>query len=291
MLERESFIDHLETERRLSKHTVISYKTDLDQFFLAMGENLAIQDIDTRDIKNWMIHLSNQGLSPTSINRKIACLRTFFSFLLRKGLIQKNILKGIKAQKTPKRLPHFIRESESIPLFSKEWAEDFDGMRRHLILLLFYGTGMRLSELIEIKESDIDYFESTIKVLGKRNKERIIPVPKALMEIIQKYRSVKPIENPYLLITDKGEKLYPVFVQRLIKQELAGIKNLEKKSPHVLRHTYATHLLNQGADLNAIKELLGHSNLAATQVYTHNSLDKIKSIYDQAHPRSRKSEE
>ncbi len=291
MFERESFIDHLETERRLSKHTVISYKTDLDQFFLATGENLAIQDIDTKDIKNWMIHLSNQGLSPTSINRKLACLRTFFSFLLRKGLIQKNILKGIKAQKTPKRLPHFIRESESTPLFSKKWTDDFDGMRRHLILLLFYGTGMRLSELIEIKESDIDYFEATIKVLGKRNKERIIPVPRALMEIIQKYQSLKPIENPYLLTTDKGEKLYPVFVQRLVKQELAGIKNLEKKSPHVLRHTYATHLLNQGADLNAIKELLGHSNLAATQVYTHNSLEKIKSIYDQAHPRSRRSEE
>lgn len=288
----QSFLEHLKSERRLSRHTIISYQTDLDQFSnylqlagLATEEKILWEEIQSRDIKNWIIELSEQNILANSINRKLACLRTFFKYLIRNKLINQDCMKGVKMLKTPKKLPQFIRETESQNLIEKPAESEFPSLRDHLCLLLLYGTGIRLSELIQLKNSDINPFESTIKVLGKRNKERIIPIPISLLTLIKEYQTKKNGESDYLLITDKGEPLYPVFVQRLIKKALKNIKNLEKKSPHVLRHTYATHLLNHGADLNAIKELLGHSNLAATQVYTHNSLEKIKSIYNQAHPK------
>lgn len=192
---------------------------------------------------------------------------------------------SIKAVKIGKSLPQFLREPEIAKIDFSMQENSFESLREELIYSLFYGTGMRLSELIQLKVHQIDLYQKQLKVLGKRNKERIIPAPSILFELIEKYLKVCPFESEYLLLTDQGKPLYPMMVQRIIKKLLSSVSTLEKLSPHVLRHTYATHLLNKGADLNAIKELLGHANLAATQVYTHNSLEKMKEIYQQAHPK------
>ena len=281
------FLDHLRIERRLSAHTVISYTTDLDQF-LAFIEPETLPDIQAHQIRQWLISLSDDAIQNRSINRKLATLRTFFKFLMRRGDIQENPMGAIKMIKVSKKLPQFIRETdmqglwEQKPMDSNSFAE----VRDQLILYLLYGTGIRLAELISLQKSHVNLLAGTIRVLGKRNKERIIPIPKRISEWILHYQNLCKFEHTHLLLTDKGEKLYPMFVQRLVKKQLGDISTLEKLSPHVLRHTYATHLLNRGADLNAIKELLGHANLAATQVYTHNSLEKMKEIYQQAHPKA-----
>jgi len=194
----------------------------------------------------------------------------------------------IKMIKVSKKLPKFIRESDMQGLWeaNPSDASTFEDIRDQLILYLLYGTGIRLAELISLQKNHINLHLGTIRVLGKRNKERIIPIPQVIADWILRYQSLCPFEHTHLLLTDKGEKLYPMFVQRLVKKQLGNISTLEKLSPHVLRHTYATHLLNRGADLNAIKELLGHANLAATQVYTHNSMEKMKEVYQQAHPKA-----
>ena len=281
------FLDHLRIERRLSAHTVISYTTDLDQF-LAFIEPETLPDIQAHQIRQWLISLSDDAIQNRSINRKLATLRTFFKFLMRRGDIQENPMGAIKMIKVSKKLPQFIRETdmqglwEQKPMDSNSFAE----VRDQLILYLLYGTGIRLAELISLQKSHVNLLAGTIRVLGKRNKERIIPIPKRISEWILHYQNLCKFEHTHLLLTDKGEKLYPMFVQRLVKKQLGDISTLEKLSPHVLRHTYATHLLNRGADLNAIKELLGHANLAATQVYTHNSMEKMKEIYQQAHPKA-----
>jgi integrase/recombinase XerC len=194
---------------------------------------------------------------------------------------------SIRMVKTTKKIPHFVRESEMENLVENRIiATNFSEARDELILFLLYGTGIRLAELISLQNSQVNLAAKTIRVIGKRNKERVIPIPGLLIDLISTYRSFCTIEHPHLLLTDKGEPLYPMFVQRLVKKNLGEYSQLEKLSPHVLRHTYATHLLNRGADLNAIKELLGHANLAATQVYTHNSMEKMKAIYLQAHPKA-----
>ena len=281
------FLDHLRIERRLSAHTVISYTTDLDQF-LAFIEPETLPDIQAHQIRQWLISLSDDAIQNRSINRKLATLRTFFKFLMRRGDIQENPMGAIKMIKVSKKLPQFIRETdmqglwEQKPMDSNSFAE----VRDQLIFYLLYGTGIRLAELISLQKSHVNLLAGTIRVLGKRNKERIIPIPKRISEWILHYQNLCKFEHTHLLLTDKGEKLYPMFVQRLVKKQLGDISTLEKLSPHVLRHTYATHLLNRGADLNAIKELLGHANLAATQVYTHNSMEKMKEIYQQAHPKA-----
>lgn len=282
------FLSHLEVERRLSPYTLRSYSTDLQQFtsFFNLGQQpVQIEDLRSKDIRHWIVDLSNQGLDNKSINRKLAALRTFFNYLQRTGKIVENPMVSIKMIKTKKAIPHFVRENELANIDFSSEERTFGNLRDELIFTLFYGTGMRLSELIQLTIPQIDFFHRTIRVLGKRNKERIIPAPAALFELIETYLKNRVSDSPVLLLTDEGKPLYPVFVQRTIKRILSKVSTLEKLSPHVLRHTYATHLLNKGADLNAIKELLGHANLAATQVYTHNSLEKMKAIYKQAHPK------
>ena len=280
------FLDHLSIERRLSPHTITSYATDLEQF-IAFIEPRGLLEVQAMDVRKWLISLSDDTIQNRSINRKLATLRTFYKYLLRSGKVTENPMTSIRMVKTTKKLPHFVRESEMENLVeNRKIASNFSEARDELILFLLYGTGIRLAELISLQNSQVNLVAKTIRVIGKRNKERVIPVPQLLIELIQAYRGFCIFENSHLLLTDKGDPLYPMFVQRLVKKNLGEFSQLEKLSPHVLRHTYATHLLNRGADLNAIKELLGHANLAATQVYTHNSMEKMKAIYLQAHPKA-----
>ncbi|MFM6914470.1 MAG: tyrosine-type recombinase/integrase [Aquirufa sp.] len=279
-------MDHLYIERRLSSHTITSYSTDLEQFtaFIAPQELTQIQALT---IRKWLISLSDDSIQNRSINRKLATLRTFYKYLLRTGKVSENPMASIRMVKTTKKIPQFVRESEMENLVEhRKIATNFSEARDELILFLLYGTGIRLAELISLQNNQVNLAAKTIRVIGKRNKERVIPIPGLLIDLIATYRSFCTVEHAHLLLTDKGEPLYPMFVQRLVKKNLGEYSQLEKLSPHVLRHTYATHLLNKGADLNAIKELLGHANLAATQVYTHNSMEKMKAIYLQAHPKA-----
>ena len=280
------FLDHLSIERRLSSHTITSYSTDLEQFttFIAPQELTQIQALT---IRKWLISLSDDSIQNRSINRKLATLRTFYKYLLRTGKVSENPMASIRMVKTTKKIPQFVRESEMENLVEhRKIATNFSEARDELILFLLYGTGIRLAELISLQNNQVNLAAKTIRVVGKRNKERVIPIPGLLIDLIATYRSFCTVEHTHLLLTGKGEPLYPMFVQRLVKKNLGEYSQLEKLSPHVLRHTYATHLLNKGADLNAIKELLGHANLAATQVYTHNSMEKMKAIYLQAHPKA-----
>ena len=280
------FLDHLSIERRLSSHTITSYSTDLEQFtaFISPAE---LSQVQALTIRKWLISLSDDSIQNRSINRKLATLRTFYKYLLRTGKIEENPMTSIRMVKTNKKIPQFVRESEMENLVeNRKMATNFSEARDELILFLLYGTGIRLAELISLQNNQVNLAAKTIRVIGKRNKERMIPIPGLLVDLIATYRSFCTIEHAHLLLTDKGEPLYPMFVQRLVKKNLGEYSQLEKLSPHVLRHTYATHLLNKGADLNAIKELLGHANLAATQVYTHNSMEKMKAIYQQAHPKA-----
>lgn len=280
------FLSYLQNEKRLSPHTVAGYRTDLLQFsdFLA-GKPL--ETAQTDELRAWVVSLSESGLENTSINRKIASLRAFYKFLVRRKKIEKDPSDLLKSLKTPKRLPVFLEEKSTVHLFETiEYEEGFAGVRDKLILELLYGTGIRLSELIGIRESDVGH--NRVKVLGKRSKYRIIPLHENLAKLIEHYRSLKKEHSAseYLLVTDKMEPLYPVFVQRKVKHYIRQVSTLQKKSPHILRHTFATHLLNHGADLNAIKELLGHANLSATQIYTHNSISKLKEVFKKAHPKA-----
>ncbi|MCB0505017.1 MAG: tyrosine-type recombinase/integrase [Cyclobacteriaceae bacterium] len=290
----ESFLKYIEFEKRYSKHTVISYKNDLEQFniFLSnLDQQLNLQSVVYPHIRSWVITLVEDGISPSSVNRKMASLRSYYKFLMKSGALKKDPTIQLKALKTSKRLPQFAQESEMQRLFDLvDFGNDFTGKRDELMMELLYATGIRRSELIALKVDSINLGKSQIKVLGKRNKERIIPLNTEVAELIQKYLKMRDEAfgntNNFLLLTDKGEQLYDGFVYRKVKRYLGATTSLEKKSPHILRHTFATHLLNNGADLNAVKELLGHSSLAATQVYTHNSLDKLKKVFEQAHPKA-----
>jgi integrase/recombinase XerC len=231
------------------------------------------------------------GLDAVSVNRKIACLRSYFKFLINQEIIGKDPMEKIKILKTKKKLPHFVQENDMIKLLDHfEFGKDYEGIRDRLILELFYGTGMRLSELINLQDNQINLREQTMKVLGKRNKERVIPFNKNLASLLEDFRKIRNKEvekkSDRLIVTTTGNPLYPMMVNRIVKKYLKIFSGVEKKSPHVLRHSYATHLLNKGAEINAVKDLLGHSSLAATQVYTHNSIEKLKRVFDQAHPKA-----
>ena len=288
-----SFLNYLRYERRSSIHTLTSYTTDLSQFtaYLAAQYETEPDAAGHAMIRSWLIQLAEEELDPASINRKIACLRSFYKFLLREGRIARNPMLKVRVLKTAKRLPHFVRDQEMTRVLDHtQPPADHEQWRSRLILELLYGTGMRLSELTGLKEQAVNFHDHTIKVLGKRNKERIIPFPKPLTEAIRGYidcrnREIGQNDNGHLLVTDKGQPLYPSLVYRLVRQALQA-SHVEKKSPHVLRHTYATHLLDKGAEINAVKDLLGHSSLAATQVYTHNSMEKLKKVFEQAHPKA-----
>ena len=290
-----SFLRYLEFEKRFSPHTVQSYQTDLHQFQKFLKVTFAEDKAESASyamIRSWIVSLVELKMDALSVNRKIACLRSFYKFLLKQERITKDPMVKIKVLKTKKKLPHFVKENDMARLLDNlEFGSDHAGLRDQLILELLYGTGIRLTELINLKENYINLPDRTIKVLGKRNKERVIPFSNNLVSLITAYRQAKRKEvegknHIYLLVTDQGDQLYPMMVQRAVKKYLKNFTSVEKRSPHVLRHTYATHLLNKGAELNAVKDLLGHSSLAATQVYTHNSMEKLKKVFDQAHPKA-----
>lgn len=286
------FLAHIKNERRLSPHTHTAYKADLEQFqqFFSPDLSLLIQDAQAADIREWVVSLSEQKLDNRSINRKMASLRAFFKYLLKNQKVKSDPTALVKALKTAKKLPVYLEEDAMENLFEfVEFTPDFEGQRDRLLLELFYGTGMRLAELIGLKTKDYDRFGQKITVLGKRNKYRVIPLNQEVIDCIDIYLKLLEeagISNEFLVLTDKYEQLYPVFVQRKIKHYLELVSTISKKSPHVLRHTFATHLLNHGADLNAIKELLGHANLAATQIYTHNTIAELKEVYKKSHPKA-----
>jgi len=291
----DSFQQYIQNEKRLSTHTVQAYSSDLDQFSTFVNSTYPDSTLLTVDygiVRSWIVELVEKGTQASSVNRKIACLRSFYKFLMRQQVIDKNPLLKINVLKTKKQLPGFVKETDIVNLLDNQSFDDtFRGLRDQLVLELFYGTGIRLSELITLKESNIDRGNRTIKVLGKRNKERVIPFAQSIVSLLENYqlkrgKEIERKEHGFLLVTEKGEQLYPMLVYKIVKRYLSEFTSSEKRSPHILRHTYATHLLNNGAEINAVKDLLGHTSLAATQVYTHNSMDKLKKVFDQAHPKA-----
>lgn len=287
------FIEYIKYEKRYSPHTVIAYQNDLSQFFDFLNQQYDICEIDGVDhqiIRSWLVYLIEQGVSERSINRKITTLKSFYRYLIKAGKADVNPMSRLSSLKTSKRLPLFLEQDRMDLLFDQvDYGEDYPGTRNKLILELLYSTGMRLSELIHLHDYDIDLQQASLKVLGKRNKERIIPFGSSLGELLQRYQVIKRELFPgqtWLFLTDSGAQIYPKMVYRIVNQALAQVSTLTRRSPHILRHTFATHLLNNGAELNAVKELLGHSSLAATQIYTHNEIEKLKRIYQQAHPKA-----
>ncbi len=286
------FLNYLQYEKRFSNHTVVAYKNDLSHFisYLQSTYNLdSIEDINPIIIRSWVVSLMENKITPRSVNRKITSLKSFYKLLLREQVVLTNPLLKIQSPKTAKKLPVFIEKKNMDTLLDTiEFGDDFKGHRNKLIIELFYATGMRLSELINLKQTDIDLTTCQLKVLGKRNKERIIPFNKELKRQLENYMHSKADfkDEHFFFVNDKGKKIYEKFVYRLVKNYLSLVTTVQKKSPHILRHTFATHMLDNGADLNAIKELLGHANLSATQVYTHNTVEKLKNIHKQAHPKA-----
>ena len=289
------FLDYLKYQKRYSAHTIRSYHDDLLQFFgflkMQFGQ-VVLADTGHNHVRSWLASLKENGISSKTINRKISSLKSFFKYLVKTNVLEQTPMARVITPKISKRLPDFIRENEAIKLVgSLEKTEDWKSLNTKMLITLFYTTGMRLSELVNLKESQVDYGKKQVKVLGKGNKERIIPIGQEVVSMIKDYITHKKKEfesaDIALLVTEKGKKMYPKYPYLLVKSFLSSeIKTLNKKSPHVLRHSFATHLSNNGADLNAIKELLGHSSLAATQVYTHNTIEKLKNVYKKAHPKA-----
>lgn len=291
----DSFLQYIQYEKRCSPHTLTSYKADLAQFSLYLNNFYGCKEVENASflmVRSWIVSLVEEKKNALSVNRKIAALRTFFKFLLKKGVITHDPMLKIKALKAPKPLPQFVDENSLNQLLDTfAFPDDFSGYRDRLLMELLYGTGIRLSEMIELEENEVNLYDQTIKVTGKRNKQRIIPISKRLSKLIEDYlvRKKSNFNNnatTLLIVTDTGDKSYPMMVYRIVKNYLNLATTIQQRSPHLLRHTFATHLLNKGADLNSIKDLLGHSSLAATQVYTHNSLEKLKTIFEQAHPKA-----
>jgi integrase/recombinase XerC len=289
------FLDYLKYEKRYSVHTILSYHTDLNDLidYLESGfGGVALEEISHSYIRSWLANLKERKMSTRTINRKVSTLKSFFKYQLRTGVIASSPMTQVISPKNNKRLPVFVKEEETkmIAEALNHGTEDWRSLNKKMLISIFYATGMRLSELINLREKQIDFSNSQVKVLGKGNKERIIPVNKSIVEMIREYQQLKKKEfgatGEVLLVTEKGKKMYPRYAWLLVNQALGSAGTLDKKSPHVLRHTFATHLMNNGADLNAVKELLGHSSLAATQVYTHNTIEKLKEVYKKAHPRA-----
>ena len=293
----QDFIDYLKYEKRVSAHTVTAYEHDLALFFAFLEEKLEIhqlQDVHTSDIRAWVISLlEDESLQAKSVSRKISAVKAFYRYKLKIKELSVNPTLSIHSPKLAKKLPQYVDQHDMEHLFADVPFEDtFEGMRDRAIIELFYATGMRLSELLNIKIQDIHFQDNTIKVLGKRNKERLIPFGNRLSELLTIYldnlqkKFFDGTENNFIFVTAKGKSLYPKAIYRIVRKYLDMVTTIDKRSPHVIRHTFATHMLNNGADLNAIKTILGHSSLASTQVYTHNTFEKLKTVYKQAHPRA-----
>ena len=294
-MNRDKFIKYLQFEKRYSSHTILSYDIDLKQYFAFCKEKYNYTEeslaYNHHYIREWIISLLENNYSTKSVNRKITSLKSFFKYLLKENLIKVNPIEKVISPKSEKKLPQFVDKEQINSLLDEHnFSDDFKGYRDKMIIELFYVTGIRLSELINLKVSDIDFHSLSIKVLGKRNKERIIPfslkLKTIILEYLQKRQEIALINTEEFFVTNKGKKTYEKFIYRTINKYLQLFTTIEQKSPHVLRHTFATHMLNNGADLNSIKELLGHSNLSATQIYTHTTFEKLKNIYKQAHPRA-----
>ncbi|MCY7309640.1 MAG: tyrosine-type recombinase/integrase [Chitinophagaceae bacterium] len=291
----QSFLDYLKYEKRYSVHTLTSYQTDLIDFidFLeTQFGSVSLKDITHSYVRSWLAYKKDKGLSSKSINRKISSLKSFFKYHLRTGAIEATPMAQVISPKISKRLPVFVQETDTRKMVQalNQSTDDWKSLNTKMLISIFYATGMRLSELINLKEKQVDFSKSQIKVLGKGNKERIIPIVKEIGEMIKNYQQLKKKDfektDDTLLVTEKGKKMYPKYAYLLVNQVLGQASTLDKKSPHVLRHTFATHLMNNGADLNAVKELLGHSSLASTQIYTHNTIEKLKDVYKKAHPKA-----
>ncbi len=296
-MELPSFIAYLSLEKKYSLHTVNAYEKDINTFISFCKEDFSIDDIDKvayTIIRSWIISMVDAGISNRSINRKIAALKAYYKFLLKIEKIQVNPLAKHKALKTPKKVEVPFSEEEMQKILTQiEFNDDFEGVRDKLMIDLFYTTGIRRSELIHLKLKDLDKSAKTIKVLGKRNKERIVPLLPSTVDLfgiyLEKRKEMNILtEESFVFLSKAGNKIYETLVYRVINSYFSKVSTKIKKSPHILRHTFATHLLNKGADLNSVKELLGHSSLASTQVYTHNSIAELKKIHLLAHPRNKK---
>ncbi|MBO9620764.1 MAG: tyrosine-type recombinase/integrase [Niabella sp.] len=290
-----AFAGYLQFEKRYSKHTIIAYTTDLEEFsafVTKMFDAPPLNEITYQIVRSWLAGLMDNQITPRSINRKISTLKSFFKYQIKMGRLGENPMFKVVAPKVSKRLPSFINEQDIGHLNEtlSHATEDWKSLNAKMLIELFYGTGMRLSELLQLKTSQVDFSRRQVKVLGKGNKERIIPLGKPLLESIAGYTELKKKQYEQLpeelLITEKGKKMYPKYAYLLVRKYLSTIPTLDKKSPHVLRHSFATHLMNNGAEIKAVKDLLGHASLAATQVYTHNSIEKLKDAYKKAHPKA-----
>ncbi len=290
-----SFLDYLKFQKRYSQHTIISYQNDLSGFFNYLRTHFdesLLNNVKPAFIRTWLAQLKSEGISSKTINRKISSLKSFFKYQLKQGLIEVSPVTTIISPKVGKRLPQFVEKKDIDTLFEHvEFPDNWTGRTDRLLLQILYNTGIRQAELIGLKESQVDRINCAIKVLGKGSKERIIPVSTSLMQemntyIEEKKKQFLEKEAVILLVNEKGKKLYPKYVYNVAKKYLTLVTTISKKSPHIFRHTFATHLTNNGADLNAVKELLGHSSLAATQIYTHSTIEKLKDVYKNAHPKA-----
>lgn len=291
------YYTYLSVEKRFSPHTVTAYKTDLTQFKAYLARVYEIDDLKSVSfpmLRSFVVDLMEQGLEAKSVNRKLSAVKSFFKYLRKIGVLDANPAAKIQTIKTPKRLVTTVAEDDLNKLLDQDdyFQNDLNGWRSKAIIELLYATGMRRSELINLKHQDVDFANSIVKVIGKRNKARLIPFPKQVEQTLSTYAKLQSRNQdspPLFFLTNNGKKLYPKLVYDTVNRYLSYVTTVDKKSPHILRHSYATHLLNKGADVNDIKELLGHANLSATQVYTHNSIEKLKSEYNQTHPREHKS--
>ena len=289
----DEFLKYLQAEKRYASHTLKAYKNDLLQFrVFCQDSDLENMELHFKTIRSWVVTLMESGYSTRTVHRKLTSLSSYFKYLIKEGHLESNPMDKVLKPKLNLRVPTFVEESKLEQLLNEsEFGNDFAGIRNRLVLDLLYQTGMRRSELIGLKTGSINREELSLKVKGKRDKERIIPVNRTLMEAVDKYLVMRAEligsgNEDHLILTGKGKPAYDKLIYRIVDRYLAMVTTLDKRSPHVLRHTFATHMLNRGADLNAIKELLGHASLSATQVYTHNTYKKLKSIYNQAHPRA-----
>ena len=293
-MSKQSFLNFLKFEKRYSIHTINAYSHEIDTYVSFLeSQNLALEHATFRDVRAYLSQLREDGRQASSINRSISSLRSYYKFLLREGLVTTSPMVLIHALKTGKKLPVVIEQDKMVDLLDKGHTQrnDFEQARDFVVLELLFGTGIRLSELLNIKERDIDTYNRRVLILGKRNKERLVPIHQTLMEEITQYLKLKYTQefknnSSHLIVTNVGKQAYPKLIYRIVQHYLAQITTQKKRSPHVLRHSFASTLLNNGADLNAIKELLGHAGLAATQVYTHNSVERLKTVYKQAHPKA-----